>query len=264
MSQATGPDPGSAEGSGSSSGLGFMDGVGFFLDGARIARQPGLARYAWLPALLSLTIIVAGLALAFGYTNEFSSYLVAQLPGWMDFLHLILVPLIYLLSVLIGAWLFGFLAVIIASPFLGYLSIEVETARFETGPRHDPSFLHGVVSALGRELRKLGYYLPRLLAVLVLSLIPLLNVAAPLLWFLFGAWTLAIQFCDYPTENRGLPFRDTLVLLKRNRTAALGFGSCATLAMAIPILNFLMIPVAVAGGTLLHHQIRAQSLPRAG
>ena len=264
MSQATGPDPGSAEGSGSSSGLGFMDGVGFFLDGARIARQPGLARYAWLPALLSLTIIVAGLALAFGYKNEFSAYLVAQLPGWLDFLNLILVPLIYLLSVLIGAWLFGFLAVIIASPFLGYLSIEVETARFETGPRHDPSFLHGVVSALGRELRKLGYYLPRLLVVLVLSLIPLLNVAAPLLWFLFGAWTLAIQFCDYPTENRGLPFRDTLVLLKRNRTAALGFGSCATLAMAIPILNFLMIPVAVAGGTLLHHQIRAQSLPRAG
>jgi CysZ protein len=241
-----------------------MDGVDLFFDGARIARQPGLARYAWLPALLSLSIIVAGLTLAFGYTSDFSSYLVAQLPAWLDFLHLILVPLIYLLSVLIGAWLFGFLAVIIASPFLGDLSIEVETARFETAPQHDPSLLHGVVSALGRELRKLSYYLPRLLVVLVLSLIPLLNVAAPLLWFLFGAWTLAIQFCDYPTENRGLPFRDTLALLKRHRSAALGFGSCATLAMAIPVLNFLMIPVAVAGGTLLHHRMQAQALSQAG
>jgi len=241
-----------------------MDGVRLFFDGVRITRQPGLARYAWLPALLSLVIIVAGLALAFGYTNEFSSYLVAQLPAWLDFLDLILVPLIYLLSVLIGAWLFGFLAVIIASPFLGDLSIEVEAAQFETAPQHDPSVLHGVISALGRELRKLVYYLPRLLVVLVLSLIPLVNAAAPLIWFLFGAWTLAIQFCDYPTENRGLPFRDTLALLKRNRTAALGYGSCATLAMAIPVLNFLMIPVAVAGGTLLHHRMQAQSLARAG
>ena len=254
------PDPNS----GSSSGLGFMDGVHQFFEGARIARKPGLARYTWLPTLLSLVIIVAGLTLAFGYTGEFSSYLEALLPAWLDFLSLVLVPLIYLLSVLIGAWLFGFLAVLIASPFLGDLSIEVEVTEFQTGPQHDPSFLHGLIGALGRELRKLVYYLPRLIVVLALSLIPLINAAAPLIWFLFGAWTLAIQFCDYPGENRGLPFRDTLALLKRNRAAALGYGSCATLALAIPVLNFLMIPVAVAGGTLLYRRMQAQTLPQAG
>ena len=263
MSHAAGPDSKSDSKSDSSSGLGFMDGVHQFFEGARVARKPHLARYAWLPALLSLAIIVAGLALAFGYTGEFSSYLEEQLPAWLDFLNLVLVPLIYLISVLIGAWLFGFLAVLIASPFLGDLSIEVEAALFQTAPQHDPSFIHGLTGALGRELRKLVYYLPRLLVVLALSLIPLVNAAAPLIWFLFGAWTLAIQFCDYPGENRGLPFRNTLALLKRNRAAALGYGSCATLAMAIPVLNFLMIPVAVAGGTLLYRRMQAKTLPQA-
>jgi CysZ protein len=241
-----------------------MQGVQLFIEGARVARKPGLAKYSWLPALLSLAIIVTGVGLAFGYIGEFSSYLAALLPGWLEFLSIVLMPLIYLLTVLIGGWLFGFLAVLIASPFLGDLSIEVEATQFETAPAHDPSFLHGMVSALGREVRKLGYYLPRLLVVLALSLIPIVNTAAPILWFLFGAWTLAIQFCDYPTENRGQPFRNTLHLLKANRTAALGYGSCATLALAIPVVNFLAIPVAVAGGTLLHRRMQARSVRQAG
>ena len=115
--------------------------------------------------------------------------------------------------------------------------------------------------ALGREGRKLLYHLPRLLGVFVLTLIPLINAAAPVLWFLFGAWTLAVQFADYPLENRGRPFRDTLTLLRANRAAALGFGACATLALAVPLVNFLLVPVAVAGGTLLWLRLDAQENP---
>ena len=76
-----------------------------------------------------------------------------------------------------------------------------------------------------------------------------------------GAWTLAVQFADYPLENRGRPFRDTLTLLRANRAAALGFGACATLALAVPLVNFLLVPVAVAGGTLLWLRLDAQENP---
>jgi CysZ protein len=216
-----------------------------------------VSRYIWLPALLSLAIIAMGLAAAFSYTGDLAAYLTAQLPASLDFLNAILVPVIYVLSVLLGAWLFAFVAVLLVSPFLGDLAIAVERDQFGDAPRGDPSFWHGVVSAMGRELRKLGYYLPRLLVVFVLTLIPGVNAVAPFIWFGFGAWTLAVQFCDYPTENRGRPFRETLDLLRRDRAAAFGYGSCATLALAIPLLNFLIIPVAVAGGTLLHRRLAA-------
>lgn len=235
--------------------LSFPGGVRAFFDGGRAARAPGLARYIWLPALVSLAVIVTGLTVAFGYVDDASRAVTEWLPDWLDFLSRVLAPLLYLLGILTGAWLFGFLAVLVASPFLGDLSIAVERAEFTDGPPQPPVWWQGIPAALARELRKLIYYVPRLLVVLVLSLIPGINLAAPLLWFAFGAWTLAIQFCDYPAENRGRPFQDTLGLLKRHRGAALGFGACATVALAIPVVNFLLIPVAVAGGTILWRRL---------
>lgn len=230
-------------------------GIRCFAEGSRLARAPGLARYTWLPVLVSLVVTTAGLVVAFGYIGDLSAWLTRQLPDWLEFLSLILAPMLYLLGVLIGAWLFALLAVIIASPFLGDLSIEVERRGFGSGPEHVPSIWASAAGAIGRELRKLGYHLPRLLLVFLLTLIPVLNAAAPFLWFLFGAWTMAVQFCDYPNENRGRPFRDTVALLKQHRAAALGYGGCAALALAIPLLNFLLIPVAVAGGTVLWRQL---------
>lgn len=237
--------------------MGLADGIRAFLDGLRAARAPGLGRYTWLPALVSLVVIVSGLGVTFSYMDDLSAWLAGNLPGWLEFLNLILVPLLYLLGVLAGTWLFALLAVLIASPFLGDLSIAVERRTFGDGPPQPPSLWAGALAALGRELRKLTYYLPRLLLVFLATLIPLVNALAPLLWFLFGAWILAVQFCDYPTENRRRPFADTLALLKRHRGAALGYGACATLAMAIPLVNFLLIPGAVAGGTLLWRRLEA-------
>ncbi|HEX7035119.1 MAG TPA: sulfate transporter CysZ [Pseudomonadales bacterium] len=235
--------------------MSLPQGVRAFADGFGAARTPGVARYVWLPALVSLVVIVAGLVFAFGWLESLSTWLMGLLPDWLGFLGVIVTPLLYLLGVLAGVWLFGFLAVLIASPFLGDLSIAVERSRFASGPEQTPGFWTGLAGAFGRELRKLGYHLPRLVIVFVLTLVPVVNLAAPLLWLVFGAWTLAVQFCDYPAENRGRPFRETVELLQRHRAAALGFGACATFTLAIPLLNFLMIPVAVAGGTLLWRRL---------
>ncbi len=226
-------------------------GMRCFFDGLRAVRAPGLRRYTWLPALASLVVVGAGLAVTFAYTDTLSAWLNGLLPQWLSFLSAVLTPLVYLLGLLAGTWLFALLAVLTAGPFMGDLSLAVERSAFGTGPAQPASFWSGLASAVARELRKLLYYLPRLLLVFLLTLIPLLNTLAPLVWFAFGAWILAVQFCDYPLENRGQPFRDTLALLKRQRLAALGFGACATLALAIPLVNFLLIPAAVAGGTLL-------------
>ena len=148
------------------------------------------------------------------------------------------------------------MAVLVASPFLGGLSRQVEHLRYPDVPLNAPPFWQGVAIAFKREGRKLGYHLPRLVGVFLVTLIPVVNVLSPVIWFGFGAWILAVQFADYPADNRGLPFTLTLERLRRNRATALGFGACATLALAIPLLNFLLIPVAVAGGTLLWHHCR--------
>jgi len=231
-------------------------GVRAFAQAAQIIRRPGLRRYIALPALLSLLIIATGGWVAWGYLTTLGQTFAGWLPDWLSFLDVLLTPLLVLVGILVSAWVFALLAVLISSPFLGLLSSAVEQQVDGLAPASEASVWAELLSSLGREGRKLVYYLPRLLVVFLVTLIPVVNVVSPLLWLLFGAWTLAVQFCDYPNENRGLPFAETLSLLNANRLASLGFGLCATLALAIPLLNFLLIPVAVAGGTLLMREMR--------
>lgn len=226
-------------------------GISSFVEGFALARHPGLRRYTWLPVAISLIVCVTGLYFAFDYLIDATNRWIAGLPDWLSWLDLLLKPLLYITGVLGGAWLFSLLAVLIASPFLGALSMALERIRYGNAPEVDTQIWTDISMSLAREARKLLYHLPRLLLVFVLTLIPVINLAAPLIWLLFGAWTMAVQFVDYPTENRQQPFAATLAKLNANRAAALGFGLCATGVLMIPLLNFLMIPVAVAGGTVL-------------
>ncbi len=103
---------------------------------------------------------------------------------------------------------------------------------------------------IGRELRKLAYFAPRALALLVLSFIPVLNLAAAPLWLLFGVWMMAVQYIDYPADNNKLSWADMMVWLRQRRWQSLSFGAVTYAALLVPVLNLLIMPAAVAGATL--------------
>lgn len=229
----------------------FSAGVRCFFDGAALLRRRELLSVLWPPLLLSAACVAAGTWFALDAITDLASWAVAKLPEWAGFIGNALSVLLTIITVLVATWLLAFLALIVASPFMGLLSARTE--RLVTGfePESDAGWLLGFGEALAREARKLAYHLPRALLVFLISLLPVINLAAPALWLAFGAWIMAVQFTDYAGENRRLPFRDTLDELRGQRPAALGFGLCATLAMAIPLLNVIAIAVAVIGGTLL-------------
>lgn len=231
--------------------MSLFRGIECFMSGASTAFSKQVRPFVIVPATVSLIVVVSGLALGFSYVTDLSNYLISALPSWLDFLQWILQPLLYLLGLLVGAWSFGFIATIIGSPFLGDLSSRVEQV---VPPER--SWWQQVAPALAREFRKLRYHLPRLLLLLLVSIVPVVNAIAPFLWLGFGAWMMAVQFCDYSTENRNQEFSATLSILQNNRAGALGFGACVTLAMSIPILNVIVAPIAVCGGTMLMQRFR--------
>lgn len=102
-----------------------------------------------------------------------------------------------------------------------------------------------------RELVRLGYYLPRALLILVLSFIPVINIAAPVLWFVFASWMMVIQYCDYAFDNHKISFPDMKNRLGKDRLFNLPFGALVSLLTMIPIINLFIMPAAVCGATAM-------------
>lgn len=232
-------------------------GASCFLDGAKLARSKPLRRFVWAPLATSLVCVALLLGVGYAWVADASAWVVAATPGWLEWLGHVVAALLYVLGLIVAGWLVGLIAILVASPFLGALSAGAEREQFGTAPSYAPSVLAAVSDAVRREARKLRYHLPRLAVLFLLTLIPVVNVGAPVFWFVFGAWMLAVQFVDYAAENRGLDFADTLTVLRANRAAALGFGAVAGVLLAIPFAALVVIPSAVCGGVLLWRRLNA-------
>jgi CysZ protein len=230
-----------------------LTGPQYLGEGLKLVLSPGLRLFVLLP--LTVNLLLFGALIGFA-VQEFSGWVDAfmpSLPDWLSFLQYILWPLFVLLVVVLVFFSFTMLANIIAAPFNGFLAEKVEVVV--RGQDDFPAFSWAELMAMiprtvGRELRKLAYFLPRAAALLILSFIPVVNLVAAPLWILFGIWMMAVQYIDYPADNHKLGWNEMLAWLREKRWQSLGFGGITYLALMIPFVNIIMMPAAVAGATL--------------
>ncbi|UMZ13039.1 sulfate transporter CysZ [Pseudomonas sp. MPFS] len=230
-----------------------LSGPQYLREGLKLILTPGLRLFVLLPLLVNLVLFVGLIYFAGHQFSLWVDALMPTLPQWLSFLSYILWPLFVVLVVLMVFFSFTLLANIIAAPFNGFLAEKVETVV--RGTDDFPPFSWGELLAmiprtLSREMRKLGYFLPRAIGLFILSLIPVVNLVAAPLWLLFGIWMMAIQYIDYPADNHKMSWQDMLAWLRQKRWQSLGFGGIVYLALMIPFVNILMMPAAVAGATL--------------
>ena len=222
-------------------------------------RTPGLRRFVWMPLLINFLVFGA---LGWGLYSWASDWLqswtfLSSLPDWwiIHALEGLLRWILGLLMFVAMAFLFTLLANLIGAPFNGLLAERVEAHLTGRRISTDPSWLtlaRSVPRLMASELSKLLYLAICLLPLLLLQFIPVINLIAPLLIFLFGAWMFALEYLDYPLGNHGALFRDVRGVLKQRRQLALGFGSGVAILSAIPIVNLFIMPAAVAGATALY------------
>ena len=85
----------------------------------------------------------------------------------------------------------------------------------------------------------------------MISFVPVINILAPLIAGSWAAWSLALQYMDYPGDSDKLSFAEVRQRAGRQRLLSLSFGLSALVAAAIPLVNLLLLPATVIGGTLL-------------
>ncbi|MDU5502314.1 MAG: sulfate transporter CysZ [Enterobacter sp.] len=130
--------------------------------------------------------------------------LMSYVPDWLQWLNYLLWPVAVISVLLVFGYFFSTIANWIAAPFNGLLAEQLE-ARL-TGATPPDTGILGLMKDLPRimkrEWQKFAWYLPRAVVLLILYFVPGIGqTVAPVLWFLFSAWMLAIQYCDYPFDN---------------------------------------------------------------
>jgi CysZ protein len=219
------------------------------IDGVRMLSLPALRKYLLIPLCINVVLYTGAFIL--GY-HSVSALIHGFIPAWLSWLNWILWPLFFVAFLVVGFFTFTLLANLIAAPY--YSALAVKTLQvLDRGEilieeqSWDKVFLG--------ELRRLAYLLLRLLPLLLLFVIPVVNLIAPLLWAVFAAWGLAMEFMAYPLETRGMAFPEQKQYLQDRRLGALSFGAVVSICLTLPLVNLFMGQAAVIAATLYVNRV---------
>ena len=232
-----------------------VNGVLYVIKGVTLLFKPGIRLFVILPLLTNFILFSLFIWLGIGYFNETMQNYIPDLPEALQWLEWLLWPLFIVSFLLIGFYCCLLLANLVAAPFNGMLAEAVENHLAPDTSKSTGSWLTVIkelVPAMISEARKLGYFCLRALPLLILIVIPGVNLVAPFLWIIFSAWLLALEYADYPMSNHGILFDELRIKLKEKRFVAITFGCTVMLLTIIPVINFFVMPVAVAGATVMY------------
>ena len=231
-----------------------FSGMSAALRGFGLIFRSGLRRYVFVPLLINLLLFGGAIWWGMVELESLQGWIDGQLPAWLDWLSWLLWPIYFLAVMLVGFYAFTLVANVIAAPFNGLLAEKVE--RLLTGQPLDEGegwsdALKGAIPAILSALSKVMRGLLLAIPFLVLFLIPGINIIAPFLWLAYGSWMLAAEYLDYPMDNHKIPYKEQRGRRRGRMLSTLGFGGVVMTATVIPVVNFLVMPAAVAGATAL-------------
>ena len=229
-------------------------GVYYFSQGWQLIGLPGIRRYVFLPLLVNVILMGGAFWWLFSKLGEWIPAMMSHVPAWLQWLDYLLWPVVVISILLVFGYFFSTIANIIAAPFTGLLAEQLE-ARL-TGATPPDTGILGMMKDLPRimkrEWQKMAWYLPRAIALLILYFIPGIGqTVAPVLWCLFSAWMMAIQYCDYPFDSHKVPFKTMRLALRTQKVMNMQFGALTSLFTMIPVLNLVILPVATCGATAM-------------
>ncbi|MBT7410309.1 MAG: sulfate transporter CysZ, partial [Methylococcales bacterium] len=233
----------------------FATGPKYILRGLSLIREPKLRPFVLIPLLINTLLFAFLIWYGAAKFDEMMTEWFSHLPSWLAWLEWLLWPLFVIAAILISVNLFTIIANLISAPFNSLLALRTE--EHLTGNIVEESsnslleILKSIVPTILTEIGKIFYFVTRAILLFIICLIPIVQVIAPFLWFLFGAWFLVMEYGDYPMANNDVAYDKQRGLMRKNRMTSLGFGGTLTFMTMIPILNFLAMPTGVCGATAL-------------
>ena len=196
--------------------LSFIKGFLDVFSGFGLLNKPGIKRFVLIPFAINISLFSVATILL---KDQLDIWLEKLLPDWLGWLEWLILPLFWIAMVLIVFYTFTVFANLIAAPFNSLLSARIEA--FITGQKPEDINSDGFIRLMTRttksEIQKILYAIKWFIPLIILTIIPVINIAAPFLWIMFAAWFFALEYNDYPLANRGLFFEDIKSYNRKNR-----------------------------------------------
>ncbi len=235
-----------------------VGGISYLFKALPLLTQPGIKSYVIIPLLINIFFFSIGIYFGFAYFSEYMEKFLdtSGMWSWVAAIVEFIKPLLYVvfglaLLVLIF-YSFSIMANIIAAPFNSLLAEATE--RHLTGKSVEDSsgfkqILKDIIPTILMEIRKLVYMI--LWSVPFLLMLFFIPIIGPIIWFLFTAWMMSLQYMDYPMANHKLSFEQQRGLQAKNRLFSIAFGGVTMGASMIPLVNFIVMPTAVIAATMI-------------
>ncbi|MBK1640676.1 sulfate transporter CysZ [Chromatium okenii] len=228
-----------------------LTGAGYLFEGMWLITRSGLRRFVIMPLLINVLVFCVALYVGITQFATLMAHLHAQIPSWLQWFDWLLWPLFLVLLLVVVFYSFSVVANFVAAPFNSLLAEKVEL--FLTGQPlvnniATNTWVAELLPTLGAELGKILYSLKWVVPFLLLLFVP---VIGPILWFLYTAWMLAVEYAEYPMSNHGLTFIELRDRLRQRRGMSVSFGGAVALLGMVPVINFIVMPSAVAGATAM-------------
>ena len=229
-----------------------LSGVGYLFKGAKLLSHPKLRTFVFIPLIINILIFAGAFWFLFSSIMNWIDSYIAGLPDFLSWLSYLFWPFL-IISILFGfTFLFSIVANLIAAPFNGLLAEKTENLLTNSQINNDgfTDVLKDLPRILKREVQKLVYFLPRMLLCGAFYFIPVVGqLVTPFIWFVFVGWMMAIQYADFPFDNHKIPFKEMKNALAKRLGKNLTFGMLIGFFTSVPIINFVIMPIAVCGAT---------------
>lgn len=246
--------------------IAIQQGLAFLWQGFRVSKKKNIRAWLILPILANSIFFSLAWFWSSGWLSDLIQHWTShwQFTGFFEFinpvinfLRSVVKWLIWLVMLVLLASFFTVAVQLLSAPFMGFLAEKVDIL-YAKSPLPDESIWSLTKRVIWREIIKFFYWSWRALLIFLftavlsfmLAAIPIVNLLGPALWFLWASWMMGIQYMDYGADNRIVPFKQSLKQFRQQRWLVVGFGGGVLALTMVPLVNLVIMPVAVVGGTL--------------
>jgi len=234
----------------------------------RFIVKNGLWRWIIIPGVVYTVLFVAGMYFFWHSSGEVINYFLSKTglktwmqkeqDSWLRFIFIFGQLVLHLILMFFYFSWFKYLFLIVGSPVFAYLSektdaiIEGKAFPFVAG-----QFIRDIFRGIRIAIRNTLWQTVYTISILLLSLIPVIGWATPVLALFIECYYLGFSMLDYNSERHKLSVPHSIEFIAQHKGLAIGNGMVFYFMHALPVIGWIFAPgYAVIAATLSLHRLK--------